>query len=130
VTNDMFERGLEIRKSVLGKEFVEKSISSADDFNRPMQELVTEYCWGAVWGREGLSKKTRSMLNLAMLCALNRPHELRMHLAGALRNGVTRDEIREVLLQVAIYCGVPAGVDAFRNAREVFAEIDGAKAKS
>ena len=130
MTNEMFERGLEIRKSVLGKEFVEKSISSADDFNRPMQELVTEYCWGAVWGREGLSKKTRSMLNLAMLCALNRPHELRMHLAGALRNGVTRDEIREVLLQVAIYCGVPAGVDAFRNAREVFAEIDGAKAKS
>jgi 4-carboxymuconolactone decarboxylase len=130
VTNDVFERGLEIRKSVLGKEFVEKSISSADDFNRPMQELVTEYCWGAVWGREGLSKKTRSMLNLAMLSALNRPHELRMHLAGALRNGVTRDEIREVLLQVAIYCGVPAGVDAFRNAREVFAEIDGAKAKS
>ena len=129
MTNDMFERGLEIRKSVLGKEFVEKSINSADDFNRPMQELVTEYCWGAVWGREGLSKKTRSMLNLAMLCALNRPHELRMHLAGALRNGVTRDEIREVLLQVAIYCGVPAGVDAFRNAREVFAEIDGAKAK-
>ena len=126
----VFERGLEIRKSVLGKEFVEKSINSADDFNRPMQELVTEYCWGAVWGREGLSKKTRSMLNLAMLCALNRPHELRMHLAGALRNGVTRDEIREVLLQVAIYCGVPAGVDAFRNAREVFAEIDGAKAKS
>jgi 4-carboxymuconolactone decarboxylase len=126
----MFERGLEIRKSVLGKEFVEKSISSADDFNRPMQELVTEYCWGAVWGREGLSKKTRSMLNLAMLSALNRPHELRMHLAGALRNGVTREEIREVLLQVAIYCGVPAGVDAFRNAREVFAEIDGAKAKS
>jgi 4-carboxymuconolactone decarboxylase len=130
VTNEMFERGLEIRKSVLGKEFVEKSISSADDFNRPMQELVTEYCWGAVWGRDGLPKKTRSMLNLAMLCALNRPHELRMHLAGALRNGVTRDEIREVLLQVAIYCGVPAGVDAFRNAREVFAEIDGAKAKS
>ena len=130
MTNDMFERGLEIRKSVLGKEFVEKSISSADDFNRPMQELVTEYCWGAVWGREGLSKKTRSMLNLAMLSALNRPHELRMHLAGALRNGVTREEIREVLLQVAIYCGVPAGVDAFRNAREVFAEIDGAKAKS
>jgi 4-carboxymuconolactone decarboxylase len=126
----MFERGLEIRKSVLGKEFVEKSISSADDFNRPMQELVTEYCWGAVWGREGLSKKTRSMLNLAMLSALNRPHELRMHLAGALRNGVTREEIREVLLQVAIYCGVPAGVDAFRNAREVFAEIDGAKAKT
>jgi 4-carboxymuconolactone decarboxylase len=122
-----FERGLEIRKAVLGKEFVENSIKSADDFNMPMQELVTEYCWGAVWGREELPKKTRSMLNLAMLSALNRPHELKMHLRGALRNGVTRAEIREVLLQVAIYCGVPAGVDAFRNAREVFAEIDGKK---
>jgi len=126
VSKEVFERGLEIRKSVLGKEFVEKSLASADDFNRPMQELVTEYCWGAVWGREGLPKKTRSMLNLAMLCALNRPHELRMHLKGALRNGVTREEIREVLLQVAIYCGVPAGVDAFRTAKEVLAEVDAA----
>jgi 4-carboxymuconolactone decarboxylase len=122
-----FERGLEIRKSVLGKEFVENSLKTADEFNMPMQELVTEYCWGAVWGREELPHKTRSMLNLAMLSALNRPHELKMHLRGALRNGVTRAEIREVLLQVAIYCGVPAGVDAFRNAREVFAEIDGKK---
>jgi 4-carboxymuconolactone decarboxylase len=119
-----FERGLEIRKSVLGKEFVENSIKTADDFNMPLQELVTEYCWGAVWGREELPHKTRSMLNLAMLSALNRPHELKMHLRGALHNGVSRAEIREVLLQVAIYCGVPAGVDAFRNAREVFAEID------
>ena len=119
-----FEKGLEIRKSVLGAEFVEKSISSADDFNRPFQELVTEYCWGAVWGREGLPKKTRSLLNLAMISALNRPHELKMHVAGALRNGVTRDEIREVFMAVAIYCGVPAGVDSFRVAREVFAEID------
>jgi 4-carboxymuconolactone decarboxylase len=122
-----FDRGLEIRKSVLGKEFVENSIKTADEFNMPMQELVTEYCWGWVWGRDELPKKTRSMLNLAMLSALNRPHELKMHLRGALRNGVTRAEIREVLLQVAIYCGVPAGVDAFRNAREVFAEIDGKK---
>ncbi len=119
-----FERGLEIRKAVLGKEFVENSIKSADDFNMPLQELVTEYCWGAVWGREELPRKTRSMLNLAMLCALNRPHELKMHLQGALRNGVSRTEIREVLLQVAIYCGVPAAVDAFRTAREVFAQID------
>jgi 4-carboxymuconolactone decarboxylase len=119
-----FDRGLEIRKSVLGKEFVENSIKTADEFNMPMQELVTEYCWGWVWGREELPKKTRSMLNLAMLSALNRPHELKMHLRGALRNGVSRAEIREVLLQVAIYCGVPAGVDAFRNAREVFAEMD------
>jgi 4-carboxymuconolactone decarboxylase len=119
-----FEKGLEIRKSVLGAEFVENAIKSSDDFNRPFQELVTEYCWGAVWGREGLSKKTRSLLNLAMISALNRPHELKMHVAGALRNGVTRDEIREVFMAVAIYCGVPAGVDAFRTAREVFAEID------
>jgi 4-carboxymuconolactone decarboxylase len=122
--NPVFDKGMEIRKSVLGKEFVEKSFASADDFNRPMQELTTEYCWGAVWGREGLPKKTRSMLNLAMLSALNRPHELKMHIKGALTNGVTKDEIREVLLQVAIYCGIPAGVDSFRIARETFAELD------
>ncbi len=119
-----FEKGLEIRKSVLGAEFVEKSINSADDFKRPFQELVTEYCWGAVRGREGLPKKTCSLLNLAIISALNRPHELKMHVAGALRNGVTRDEIREVFMDVAIYCGVPAGVDSFRVAREVFAEMD------
>jgi len=117
-----FERGLEIRKSVLGKEFVENSIASADSFNMPMQELVTEYCWGAVWGRDDLPKKTRSMLNLAMISALNRPHELKMHIRGALRNGVSKDEIREVFLQVAIYCGVPAAVDSFRIARQVFEE--------
>jgi 4-carboxymuconolactone decarboxylase len=119
-----YERGLEIRKSVLGKEFVENAIKSADEFNGPLQDLVTEYCWGAVWGREELSKKTRSLLNLAMISALNRPHELKVHIAGALRNGVTREEIREVFLQVAIYCGVPASVDAFRTAREVFNQID------
>ncbi|HWG68932.1 MAG TPA: carboxymuconolactone decarboxylase family protein [Steroidobacteraceae bacterium] len=117
-----FEKGLEVRKAVLGSEFVEKSINSADDFNRPLQELVTEYCWGAVWTREGLTRKTRSMLNLAMLTALNRPHELKMHVKGALRNGVTQDEIREVLLQATIYAGVPAGVDAFRTAREALNE--------
>jgi 4-carboxymuconolactone decarboxylase len=119
-----FDRGLEIRKAVLGKEFVENAFKSADDFNRPLQELVTEYCWGAVWGRSGLDRKTRSLLNLAMISALNRPHELKLHVAGALKNGVTRDEIREVFLQVAIYCGVPAAVDAFRTAREAFAQID------
>jgi 4-carboxymuconolactone decarboxylase len=122
-----FEKGLAIRKSVLGAEFVDAAFKSADDFNMPLQELVTEYCWGAVWGREGLTKKTRSMLNLAMISCLNRPHELRVHVAGALKNGVTRDEIREVFLQVAIYAGVPAAVDAFRTAREVFAQIDQAK---
>ena len=120
-----FDRGLEIRKSVLGAEFVENAIKSADDFNRPLQELVTEYCWGAIWGREGLSRRERSLLNLAMISALNRPHELKVHIGGALTNGVTREEIREVFLQVAIYCGMPAGVDAFRTAREVFAQLDG-----
>ena len=119
-----FEKGREIRSSVLGKEFVDAAFKAADSFSMPMQELVTEYCWGAVWGREGLDKKQRSMLNLAMISALNRPHELKMHVGGALKNGVTRDEIREVFMAVAIYCGVPAGVDAFRVAREVFAEID------
>ena len=122
-----FDRGLEIRKAVLGAEFVENSFKTADDFNRPMQELTTEYCWGYVWGRDGLPRKTRSMLNLAMISALNRPHELKMHVKGALKNGVTREEISEIFLQVAIYAGVPAGVDSFRIAREAFAEVDGKK---
>lgn len=117
---ELFNRGDALRRSVLGNEYVERSTANADDFNRPMQQLTTEYCWGAIWGRPGLDKKTRSLLNLAMLCALNRPHELKMHVGGALRNGVTREEIQEVFLQVTIYCGVPAGVDAFRIAREVF----------
>ncbi|HEX4766120.1 MAG TPA: carboxymuconolactone decarboxylase family protein [Lichenihabitans sp.] len=127
MSKDVFDRGFEIRKKVLGAEFVEKSFASADEFNKPMQELVTEYCWGAVWGREELPHKTRSMLNIAMLSCLNRPHELKMHLKGALRNGVTRVEIREILMQVAIYAGVPAGVDAFRIAREAFTEFDAGK---
>jgi 4-carboxymuconolactone decarboxylase len=125
-----FERGREIRSSVLGKEFVDNSFKTADEFNLPLQELVTEYCWGAIWGREELPRKTRSMLNLAMISALNRPHELKAHIKGALVNGVTPVEIREVLLQVAIYCGVPAAVDSFRIAREVFAEQKEQKAKS
>ena len=128
MSNSLYDKGLEVRKAVLGAEYVETSIKNADDFNRPLQELVTEYCWGAVWTREGLPRKTRSMLNIAMLATLNRPHELELHLRGALRNGCTKDEIREILLQVAIYAGVPAGVDSFRIARKVFAEDD-AKAK-
>ena len=128
MSKDVFDRGLAIRKDVLGKEFVENSLATADEFNMPMQELTTEYCWGAVWGRDGLPRKTRSMLNLAMISALNRPHELKMHVKGALRNGVSKDEIREVFLQVAIYCGIPAGVDSFRIAREAFTEIDGKSA--
>lgn len=121
-----FDKGLAIRRAVLGAEYVDASIKNADDFTQPLQELVTEYCWGAVWGREGLDRRTRSFLNLGMLCALNRSHEIELHVRGALNNGLTRDEIREVFLQVAIYCGVPAAIDAFRTAKKVFAEIDGA----
>jgi 4-carboxymuconolactone decarboxylase len=124
VNKELFEKGLAIRKSVLGAEYVEKSIAAADDFNRPMQELTTEYCWGWCWGREGLDKKTRSIINLTMISALNRPNELKMHVKGAIRNGLTKEEIREVLLQVAIYCGIPAGVDSFRIAKEAFAELE------
>jgi 4-carboxymuconolactone decarboxylase len=124
VNKELFEKGLAIRKSVLGAEYVEKSIAAADDFNRPMQELTTEYCWGWCWGREGLDKKTRSIINLAMISALNRPNELKMHVKGAIRNGLSKEEIREVLLQVAIYCGIPAGVDSFRVAKEAFAELE------
>ncbi|OBH19010.1 carboxymuconolactone decarboxylase family protein [Mycolicibacter sinensis] len=116
-----YERGREIRAAVLGNAYV---AAAGDDFSKPFQDLVTEYCWGAVWGREGLSRKTRSMLNLAMLAVLNRPNELRTHVKGALTNGVTRDEIREVFMQVAIYAGVPAAVDSFRIARDAFAEYE------
>ena len=117
-----FDKGLEIRRAVLGSEYVDKSIAAADDFNRPLQELVTQYCWGEIWGREEIDRRTRSIINLAMISALNRPHELKLHVRGALRNGVTKAEIREVLLQVAIYAGVPAAVDSFRVAREALAD--------
>ena len=117
-----FDKGLRIRKDTLGAEFVENSFKTADDFNMPMQELTTEYCWGYVWSRPGLPKKTRSMLNLAMLAALNRGPELKLHVNGALNNGLTKEEIKEVFLLVAIYCGIPAGLDAFKTARDVFKE--------
>ena len=124
MNKEKFEQGLEIRKSVLGAEYVEKSIQNATDFNMPMQELVTEYCWGEVWSRPGLSRKTRSIINLAMITALNRPHELKLHVRGAINNGLTREEIQEVFLQTAIYCGVPAAIDSFRTAKEVLDEMD------
>ena len=111
---------------MLGNDYVEKSLAAADDFSRPMQELSTEYCWGRVWGRPGLERRDRSLINLAMISALNRPHELKLHVKGALANGVTREEICEVFLQVAIYCGIPAGIDSVRIAREAFAEVDAA----
>jgi 4-carboxymuconolactone decarboxylase len=120
----MYDKGLEIRRAVVGADYVEKALSEADDFSKPLQDLLTEYCWGAVWGREELPRKTRSMLNLAMIPILNRPNELRTHIKGALTNGVTREEIREIFLQVAVYAGAPAAVDSFRIARDVFAELD------
>lgn len=118
-----FDEGLAVRREVLGAEYVDKAIADADELTRPLQELITEYCWGAVWTRPGLPRKTRSLINLAMLTALNRPHEIRLHLRGALRNGCTQEEIMEVLLQSAIYCGVPAALDSVRIAREVFREV-------
>ena len=120
--SEMYDRGLKVRREVLGADYVDKQLATADDFNRPMQNLVTEYCWGAIWNRPGLDRRTRSMLNLAMLSALNRHHEFKAHVKGAVKNGVTKQEITEVLLQVAIYCGVPAGVEHFRLAREAFKE--------
>ncbi len=121
-TSERFAKGLKTRRSVLGKEYVDRSIADADDFNWPMQQLTTEYCWNEIWNRPGLDRRSRSILNLGMIAALNRPHEFKLHVRGALNNGLTIAEIREVLLQVAVYCGVPAGIDAFRLAREVFAE--------
>ena len=123
MSDAMFDKGLKVRREVLGAEYVDGAIKSADDFNRPLQELVTKYCWGEIWNRPGLDRKTRSMLNLAMLTALNRPHEVKLHVRGAINNGLTKEEIAEVLLQAMIYCGVPAAVDSFRNAREVFKEM-------
>jgi 4-carboxymuconolactone decarboxylase len=121
----MHDKGLEIRKAVLGEAYVAHALKSVDDFNRPFQEMLNEYCWGTVWGREELPRKTRSMLNIAMIAILNRQHEFRAHLKGALTNGVMREEIGKILMQIAIYGGMPAAVDSFRIAREVFAEIDG-----
>jgi 4-carboxymuconolactone decarboxylase len=127
MTSELFEKELQIRREVLGAEYVDASLSQADDFSRPFQELVTEFCWGTIWGRPGLDRKTRSLLNLAMLTALNRPHEVKLHVRGALNNGCSKSDIMEVLLQTAIYCGVAAAVDSFRAAKEIFQEIESEK---
>jgi len=121
---ELYEKGLKIRREVVGDSYVDAALKGADDFSRPMQELVTQYCWGDVWARPGMDRRTRSLMNLSMIAALNRPDELATHVRGAISNGVSKDEIREVLLQVAIYCGIPAGVDSFRIAREAFAEVE------
>jgi len=114
--------GLKTRREVLGAEYVDKSMAAVDDFNRPFAELLNTYCWNDIWNRPGLDRKQRSLLNLAMLTALGKPHELKLHVNGALNNGLSKEQIREVFLQAAVYCGVPAAVEAFRVAREAFKE--------
>ncbi|HEY9104313.1 4-carboxymuconolactone decarboxylase [Chitinimonas sp.] len=123
--SEQFERGLKVRREVMGDAFVDKAFADADDFTRPLQEFVTEHAWGTVWNREGLDRKTRSFITLAMLAALGRTQELKGHVRGALNNGATVDEIREVLMHSAIYAGVPLCIDAVRAAREVIAEVSG-----
>jgi len=120
---ESYERGLAIRKEVLGEAHVQKSLDAVSEFSRPIQELVTEYCWGEVWSREGLDRQTRSMLNLAMLTALNRSHELGVHVRGAMNNGVTPAQIQEVLIQAAVYVGAPAALESFRVAERVLKEM-------
>ena len=120
---EAFDQGLKTRREVLGADYVDGAIRNADDFNMPMQDLVTEYCWNNIWNRPGLDRRTRSMLNLAMITALNRPHELKLHVRGAINNGLAKNDIQEVFLQAAIYCGVPAAIDSFRVAKEVFTEM-------
>ncbi|MCV4287140.1 carboxymuconolactone decarboxylase family protein [Pseudomonas capsici] len=128
--NPQFKKGLEVRREVLGAEYVDKSVDEVEDFMIPMQKITTEWCWGEVWTRPGLERKTRSMLNLAMLTALNRPNEVRLHVLGALNNGVTPAEIQEILLQACIYCGVPAALDSFKIANEVVKKFQADQAAS
>lgn len=123
----MYDKGMKIRREVLGDEYVDKANAGITEFTEDFQKMVTTYCWGEVWGREGLDRRTRSIINLAMISALNRPHELAAHVRGAITNGLTPDEIKEILLQVGIYCGVPAMVDSFRVAKTVLEDLDAKK---
>lgn len=123
MTQPLNPDGLKTRREVLGADYVDQAVGQADAFSMPMQMLVTDYCWDQIWNRPGLDRKTRSIINLSMLSALNRGHEFKLHVKGAIHNGLTKDEIQEVLLQVAVYCGVPAGVEGFRLAKEAFKEM-------
>jgi 4-carboxymuconolactone decarboxylase len=122
MASELYDKGMKVRREVLGDEYVDRALASIDDFTREFQQMVTEHAWGAIWTRPGLAKKQRSLINLAMLAALNRPEEFELHFRGALNNGCTLEELKETLLQVAVYCGMPAGVSAFRIARKVLAE--------
>jgi 4-carboxymuconolactone decarboxylase len=124
MSKELWDKGLAVRKEVLGAEYVERQLKTVDDFAMPMQELVTQSCWGWLWTRPQMPRKMRSLVNLGILSALNRPNEFKTHVRGALTNGCSREEIREVLLQVAVYCGMPAGVEAFRLAREAMKEYE------
>jgi 4-carboxymuconolactone decarboxylase len=121
--SERFERGLKTRREVLGSEYVDSSLEKADNFNWAMQELTTEWCWDGTWNRPGLDRRSRSILNLGMIAALNRLHELKVHIRGAMNNGLTTDELKEIFLQIGTYCGVPAAMDSFRVAKEVFKEM-------
>ena len=123
MSQSLNEKGLQTRREVLGQEYVDRAVGQADAFSMPLQALVTDYCWDQIWNRPGLDRKSRSMINLAMLSALNRGHEFKLHVKGAIHNGLTKEEIQEILLQVSVYCGVPAGVEGFRLAKEVFKEM-------
>jgi len=124
MTDDLWEKGDKIRREVLGDKHVERSAAKADPFAGTIQDFVTRIGWGEVWGREGLDRRSRSILNLGMLAALGKEHELKVHIKGALRNGLTRDEIAEIFLQAALYCGAPAALECFRHARDVFDDVD------
>ena len=126
---NQYERGMKTRREVLGDAHVDRSIAAADDLTRPLQDMVIEYGWGAVWTREGLSRQTRSLINIGMLTALNRPHELQVHLKGAINNGCSREEIVEAALQTAVYCGMPAALDTMRQIKAVFEQLDAANAE-
>jgi 4-carboxymuconolactone decarboxylase len=122
MASELYEKGMKVRREVLGEDYVDRALASVDDFTREFQQMVTEHAWGAIWTRPGLAKKQRSLINLAMLAALNRPEEFELHFRGALNNGCTLEELKETLLQIAVYCGMPAGVSAFRVARKVLTE--------
>jgi len=122
MASELYEKGMKVRREVLGDDYVDRALANVDDFSREFQQMVTEHAWGTIWTRPGLAKKQRSLINLAMLAALNRPEEFELHFRGALNNGCTLEEIRETLLQIAVYCGMPAGVASFRIAKKILAE--------
>ena len=119
---ELMNAGVKARRAVLGDEYVDRAMKNVDDFNKPFQELVSEYCWGVCWTDETLSRRERSILNLGMIAALGKMQEFELHLRGAVRNGLTKEELRAVLMQIAVYCGIPVGVDCFRVAKQVFGE--------